>query len=596
MAGFLNYGSSRGLAVAHNWGNDMQTLFQDEALRAKSQADQEQKTAFYAKQLQEGQATSPYNTARLQDFYSQKNKEVADFVIKNPNFETDVQKMTEFMGITDKYLNNDIIREDQQVQGQFNSLTKAIGSHELTTDEATKEMEKYNAYRNADPKSGTKPDPYIFSNPLRPDFEKLIKEATDNIGYDSYTRMGKDGREYNITEPKSGVRGVSVNWDNKAIEKLGDPQFKLSAENYYNKNPELQKIYPNVIKFVADKMSTAMNSKDVLDNNGVPKTGFEGMYSHLDNEVGAALRQNPNAKTGEMTTVLKNTPALAYLTNANKPGGDIPVGQGGTKFLLPTTDANGKETVSESFNINFPMKHLSSSDLVTIGGKNFVKSNVVVMVPKPNDKITDDKGNQVYMTSDGSVVTQAEYMEKYIKDHPEVVGKNGVANNDILTKAWNDFTISESIKTASESKRLENAGFKPQSGNESGLANFQMSDTRFASTSYVREVLQPMGMSDSQAFNYEKVYAGGDEKMRAFGQSLTNTAMMNRYRDNPRMMSELIDAKTNIKNDSGWSKSTENPDLYYSYTGEKASGKQLLNTFDATTGQTTSKYVTGNKR
>ena len=92
-----------------------------------------------------------------------------------------------------------------------------------------------------------------------------------------------------------------------------------------------------------------MNNKNVIDGSGVTKTGFEGMYSHLDSQVGSALKQNPNAASGALARVLKNTPALVYLTKFNGPKQDYPVAPG-EQFTTPVQDKDGNDSVSEPFN------------------------------------------------------------------------------------------------------------------------------------------------------------------------------------------------------------------------------------------------------
>ena len=262
MAGFLDYGTGKGLAVAHDWGKDTQNLFQTEALKARAEQEKEQKTEYFAKQLQEGKAVAPVNVQKLQEFYTGLNKDMADFVIKNPNFETDVTKMTEFHNLSDKYLNNNIIREDQQVQGEFSKLKSAIGNGKLRPDEQFAEMQKYNDY-----KDGKTKDPYIFAEPVRADIEKTIAEINKNLPTSTYTVHNKDGSENQVREVKFNP---GENWDTVAEQRMaGDPEIKWQIETGYKSSPMIQSMYPKgPSEFLAARLKQSADSYDVQSNAG----------------------------------------------------------------------------------------------------------------------------------------------------------------------------------------------------------------------------------------------------------------------------------------------------------------------------------------
>jgi len=168
--GFLSYGSARALAHRHDFQRDIDRLYQREAYRQSIEAEKARKTEYYAQFMKEPVAVAPYNVRRLESYMDDLNNRVADFMIDHgPAVETDINLKRQFFKLTDEYLNNDIIREDMQVQNEFQKLKD--NTDNLTPRQWEAEMEKYTNYIN---EGG---DPYIYSNPVIPKYDEILQAA-----------------------------------------------------------------------------------------------------------------------------------------------------------------------------------------------------------------------------------------------------------------------------------------------------------------------------------------------------------------------------------------------------------------------------------
>ncbi len=156
--GFLEYGSVRGLSLGHDYQRDIDRLYDRERFSMEVRKERENKARYYGEMLQQKQATTPNNTQKLEGYYDELTGELADFVINNPNFETDINLQRQFQDIASRFQNNDIIREDMQVAQSLENLKEEMLSGEMDGDDYIVEMDRYMEYAN----NGG--DPYVFEN------------------------------------------------------------------------------------------------------------------------------------------------------------------------------------------------------------------------------------------------------------------------------------------------------------------------------------------------------------------------------------------------------------------------------------------------
>ena len=67
--GFLNFGAIKGLSHGHDFQRDIDRLYDRERYAMEVRKERENKARYYGDLLQKQQATTPYNTQRLEGYY-----------------------------------------------------------------------------------------------------------------------------------------------------------------------------------------------------------------------------------------------------------------------------------------------------------------------------------------------------------------------------------------------------------------------------------------------------------------------------------------------------------------------------------------------
>jgi len=173
--GFLEYGSVRGLSLGHDYQRDIDRLYDRERYSMEVRKERENKARYYGEMLQQKQATTPYNTQRLEGYYDELSSELADFVINNPNFETDINLQRQFQNIAGRFQDNDIIREDMQVAQALEGLKNETLSGEMDGEDYIIEMDRYMEYAN----NGG--DPYVFENFKKVYLTDIVTQLADEV-------------------------------------------------------------------------------------------------------------------------------------------------------------------------------------------------------------------------------------------------------------------------------------------------------------------------------------------------------------------------------------------------------------------------------
>lgn len=252
MAGFLSYGSAKALSYRHDFQQDIDRLYQREAYRSQVEAEKAKKAQYYAQLMKEGTAVAPYNTHRLEEFYDGLNDEVAKFMTKyGPAIDTDIGLQQQLMRITDKYLNNDIIREDVQVQQEFARLKDAYNNQKLKGSQYEAEMERYSNYIE----NGG--DPYIFSNLLVPEYSDIVKAANDAIEGELKTVV-RDHALYDtlvVSDQK---------YRQRAITDMSDPDIAtVINKRFETSNEQFPNLYKNPYDMYIQSMRIGEQTKDI---------------------------------------------------------------------------------------------------------------------------------------------------------------------------------------------------------------------------------------------------------------------------------------------------------------------------------------------
>ena len=521
MAGFLDYGTGKGLSVAHDWNKDTQNLFQTEALKARAQQEKEQKTEYFAKQLQEGKAVAPVNVKRLQDFYTEHNKKVADFVIKNPNFETDVVKMTQFRELTDQYLNNDIIREDQQAQNEFAKLKSAVNNGKLRPEEQTAEFQKYNDY-----KDGVSKEPYIFAEPQRPDVEKTIAEINKNLPMNTRTVHNKDGSENQIREVKFNP---GEDWNTLADERMaGDPEIKWQMETAYKSSPLIQSMYPKgSSSYLAARLKQSADSYNVQSNAGTSNKTYP--YPNYKDDLFKPLQNaDPNSPYQILTPA---NPNLIALTAGGKTKGNIPVRVGGEDFDVVTgnNDENGIPKTAK-VHIRHNMTVLQTYEMVNVKGVKKINSYVQVEVPLGDEQLTDKGRSEYYDVDKGMIISKDNLYG--LKPTPE------------QNMAWIKLIKDNKALAAKTAMDFQQAGLRPaNTATQGGIAGTSGATLK-GMRQYEGNVLLDAHFDEPSVRGYQERF-NTPTKMDDWGGSFNISNMLSENIDNPEAFTALAKQNPN---------------------------------------------------
>lgn len=246
---FLNYGSVKGLSHQHDFQKDIDRLYDQQRYATEVRREKEGKARYYGEMLQKQQATTPYNTRRLESYYDELSTELADFVVSNPNFETDINLQREFQGISQRFQDNDIIREDAQVAQAYEELRKQHAAGNMTQGMMEKEMEDYLRY------SETGGDPYVFKNFSQVDFIGMSTQIASSLQPEiKSVLVNGQVRTTSVYDPKQ-INGLVKSF-------LSVEENALAAEKAY-KNVEASGLYDSPEDHLRQTVENQLNSKDV---------------------------------------------------------------------------------------------------------------------------------------------------------------------------------------------------------------------------------------------------------------------------------------------------------------------------------------------
>jgi hypothetical protein len=378
----LGLGISKGLSYVNDWDKDIDRVYQREEYAAQVRAEKERKTQYYAGLLKQGHATNPRTEQELTEYYKGLNNELADFVISNPNFETDVNSMQKFLDISDRYLDNNILRTDLQVKQEFDKLSEAVSTGKITTTQFDREMERYNTYIDPNQKG----DPYVFSNPKLKTTGELVGEMSqlvetiegstleDPVSHTFYTRSEVD--------PEKALQIVEGHYADEENKVVMDSTYNNLVKN----NPELKTMFPDVKSFYAKQLINSKRSdrttigpdyeyQQRMQLQYSKKAGTDNLFSHflmneLPNIQSTNVDQNyvtPNAGIGRAPA---SSPAIAFTVMKD--------------FKKPTSIsmADGAHVMTENssvlpFSDKISAQATNVKGYVNIGGTLYIETEIV---------------------------------------------------------------------------------------------------------------------------------------------------------------------------------------------------------------------------
>jgi hypothetical protein len=299
-----NRGTSTASALAyqHDFGADISRAYQREELLARQRAEKERKAMFYGEMLKAPHVVGPGATRELDEYVDTINKEIADFAIANPDFETDAGKFAEFRSIADKYINNPIVQKDQQVATEFEAMKKDRQQGLITPEQAIEEMDKYNNYKENGGEG------YVYVRPNNRTMNDIIKDSKANIQSktDTYTDP-ETGALTKITAPPDAAL------DSQAGINLRGPDRDIIVQDYEKAGGErigtLKEFHKNQLKASIDveRIGGMIDQlwKHNNDQSNIPVASrYESSYLEESTKAiatGGDWRSAPSAANRELT-------------------------------------------------------------------------------------------------------------------------------------------------------------------------------------------------------------------------------------------------------------------------------------------------------
>lgn len=455
MANFLNFASAKGLAYRNNWQADIENAFRNEQLDHAAIREKEQNIQYMAEVMKAGKAPDNYNNAMLEGYVENLNKELAEFVSKNPDFRSNINKMNKFNQISSKYTNNEYIRNGLQVQRQFELFQEDLLRNPDDWDETTttNEMNKYLSYVNQKPGEEVA-EPYTFVPPSRYSVNDIVTEVGKNLMAKTIpvTTM-KNGIEYiestlainpedldatvmsAMAEPKFRNKIIS-GWENTKNE-TGESMYR-SPEEFFGAMLMASK-QTGVIKGEYDAWKLA-RAKEGLTNSGNTVMPID----YFGQEV-----LNPLTKYGKV----KN-PNLAPLTSAGKIGKTLEQDfNGNTKLYFVGHNESGEQIItSEEYAGEVTL--LETKEVFKDPTKrNFVKAYVEIKNPSDDmiDKLTKQGFKKIGSSQPATQSTETDKfnLQFLLGNQDDDVVYRGTVATDLIV---NSQTMNEYQRSVSATK------------------------------------------------------------------------------------------------------------------------------------------------
>ncbi len=376
----LSIGWAGALAYEHDWQQDISNLYKREEHASRVRAEVERKTQLYSNLLEQKTLTSPYNNARLQEFYKDRLPKIGQFISENPDFETDIGKFSEFNRKASELQDNDIIREELQVQKERELLLQ--NRHNMTEEDFITENERLMVYSNQSTTSPQKVEPYFFNNFLVVDVNQIIDKATASLGVLQYVDdSGTSIRTYD----KNNLRKVAVDYysDRKNRTAIDKAFVETGAkeEGIYNSPLEFleAKIDARFDKsFIPTKTADSMAGSDKSEDFFL--TPFYMKWNEV--EAGNGNRPDPNA---------------IFLTD---------FGGKGNTLSMETLNRTGKTLIMVDgqlkrfdMNLNFRSLEGEGGIVTDSAGKRYVAVSTVIYPDEANRLIIENNYSTVFKES-----------------------------------------------------------------------------------------------------------------------------------------------------------------------------------------------------
>jgi hypothetical protein len=560
---FLNYGSTKALAYRNDFNSDIDRLYKREAYKSQVEAEKEQKTRYYASLMKEHAATSPWATKQLETKYKDLNNRIADFAINNPNFETDVNKMQEFMSLTDEYLNNDIVRKDIQSQQQFELFKQAVNKGEISEKTQMEEMEKYDSWMQ----NGG--DGYVFSNIKLPKYTDIVQNSKKTfLQSETYEKAGNiwQNRKY-YSKGQVATRALQDIQDDeygKVIEQEYE-KFNESNPGFYKSALEFHRASLNMDSFV-EKNFLAFDPEYKATTEAKQKAQQEmnDLHPFWVGEIGM------NFKRG---ATIKGNDAFAHLTDFG--GVNKPLDLGLKGKMVKIFDEKTKEFTDVQLNGVLTVRNTPEMK-VTDAGETYIKCIVETKVG--NTQIGGGQNMLHSIDGDIPLSNQTGIKPYFTKQGIDLTDKQfrKLTNGHSVNINGTEYTFGI-VKGEDAIKKYTDAGFTAQ-GTEGLSSNMKGSPNNMV---YSGTVWMPANFTTNAINNYEDEKGGQLHGNKVYQSGMTQTKSMFDQAINE----GNIDLATEILLDSDdWNKQDDY--LIEKNIRQDSNGQRFRYTFNPQTGET----------
>ncbi len=590
--GFLNYGSAKGLSTKHDFQKDIQNLYQAEAYKAQILAEKEQKTKYYAGLMKQHTAVAPSMVRELEGKYKDLNKQVAEFAVKNPHFETDVNLMQEFNTITDQYLNNDSVRKDMQAQEQFELLKAEYNKGDMEEDEFEIEMDRYTDWME----NGG--DGYVFQKPNLPTYTNILTESEAALMPDVVP--GKDsvtGRWQSVTKTPIGrIR-------ERAYSDFSVPKIAKVITAAYNErianNPKFKEMYRSPLQWhvkVLDQNEAVKTVNTAFDpryarNAAAQERAQKDMresFPHFSINVGSSYSSDDGIVEGDKA-IAAFTPFLEKngLVNFGKNGPRVWRQDENGAYIELTNTLDGEYTLKNATK----MQHLPGTgsliqvELQTPVNAKEKYTETIYNVLKNGKQILNEDGEPHYMTADE--LKQWKEENKFNKRELEKMKGDKDKDATNVEKGGDEYSYSMRAPETAKDEFYKDIGFQSKGIQREGLSSITddgkvthviMSGTLWVEGNITEESLYGYEKISGGVDHAKKVISAGHTTEHGFMQGQTREGnyaiaaefLNDKYGDTGTVLHENSDGtkadednyerKTTI---GLWQKHPEDPDMYY---------------------------------
>jgi len=382
-------GLGKGLAVEHDFNSDINRLYQRENMRSQINVEKQRKTKFYSEMLKKPHVRGEYNNGRLETHIKDVNGRLADFVTANPGWETDPGLFAQFSTITDEYIQNDIVQEDEQVKENYDAFQAKMHTGTMSKEDIDRNIEEYANYTQ----NGG--DPYMFMNAEEVRTNDLLQASASILKADTYPEAYQEHgitAYRNITKVPDGALQAAVNAD-FAIEEnaraiiaeynqVGGEKIAPTAKQYWN--DRLRGATSESIRRAGFDRLEYYNATTGADktNSGVIPTSYyqQQVLDRIDQTI---VKYEKSGDPADLYFRTKARPEFFDLSSWAGVNSQVSISKKDNYRFASTTKAQKDEGITslDMFNFSAEVIALGSPSYVFDNYNSYIETGVKIPVP-----------------------------------------------------------------------------------------------------------------------------------------------------------------------------------------------------------------------